>query len=68
MRVQPNQVWMLGEAIVVVLHELVFKEDEFQKWWRLLDLETGQLYHLGDDAFTWDESDVLLHEAEEGHR
>lgn len=54
---------MLGEAIVVVLHEKNGGKDTHQKWWRLLDLETGQLYHLGDDAFEWDERDVLLCEA-----
>jgi len=45
---------------VVVLHEKDGGKDTLQRWWQMLDLETGFTFHLGDDAFGMDRSDVLL--------
>ena len=62
MHVKPNQIWVLGEAIVVVLCEKAYR-NTVQMWWQLLDLETGNIFHLGEKAFGFDKRDVLLHEA-----
>lgn len=31
-------------------------------WWHAMDLETGNIHHLGDAAFGMDSSDELLFE------
>ena len=62
--VSVGQVWVMSNTIILVIRDASVPTNfaASMPWWHAMDLETGNIYHLGDAAFGMDSSDELLFE------